>query len=110
MTQVIKVLILYSTVFGLTAYVYYFYHSELARVVIQYGVIAVVLFVVLLLTGSLLLGKLIGLPLRTIKKRVSNESHAPTKSLVWSRLLLGMLVGSLFLVPVIVVLLYVLSL
>ncbi|OGG65835.1 hypothetical protein A3I99_00115 [Candidatus Kaiserbacteria bacterium RIFCSPLOWO2_02_FULL_45_11b] len=109
MVQTLKSLLLFVALFGATSYVYYFHHDELAWLFVRYGVITIPIFGVLLVVASLLLSKLTGMPFFKAKKRVFEVTADTSQKLVWSQLLLGVALGLVFLVPVIILLIWVVS-
>jgi len=107
MFQSLKSLIVFAGIFCLTAYGYYRYHDEMARLYVRYGVIMIPIFVVTLLVISLIIGEVTGLPLFKAKKRVMAVSDDTSRKIVWHQLLLGVLVGLVLLVPVVILLIWV---
>jgi hypothetical protein len=110
MANTLKALFLFVILSGVTSYVYYFYHDELARLFVRYGVITIPIFGVLLVTGSFLLSKLVGMPFFKAKKQSVEVSTDVSSVLAWPQFFLGVLVGLVFLIPVIVLLVWVVSL
>ena len=109
MVHTLRALILFILIFGLTSYVYYFHHDELARLFVRYGVITIPIFGLLLLLVSLMLSKLTGMPLFKAKKLVTVAPIVVPQKLVWSQLMLGVLVGLVFLIPVVMLLIWVVT-
>ena len=110
MLQSLKALIVFVGIFCLTAYGYYFYHDEMAQLYLRYGVIMIPIFVVTLLLVSLVIGVVTGIPIFKDKRKVVVTPLPTPAKLAIPQLLLGVLVGLIFLVPVLVLLIWVLRL